>query len=237
MARRGRLVDPFGTFYDSSSSVRQGSTVGCSGSRHLRHLLRTAAVCALLLPLSVQSQPQIFRCTQPDGKVTLSDKECDRGARREGHGWVDVEEDRKARALAERQRTEAEDRRRRLEQQKAEREADRLVAERHAESDRRKAAAAAGVEVKPFESTSAKVDRMTSYATIIGRAIGCGVDTAAETRRVGLWLDATFTGEQRKVYLPTFAAGMKMHAQAQRAGSSPDSCATVRDQFARVHWP
>lgn len=198
----------------------------------------TLAACAFgLAALHPAVQAQVYKCTQPDGKVTLSDKECDKGARRQGLEWVDVEKDKRARDEADRVRVEAAERRKRLEQEKAEREADRLVAARHAESDRRKAAAAAGVEVKPFESTSAKVDRMTSYATIIGRAIGCGVDTAAQTRRVNLWLDASFTVEQRKVYLPTFAAGMQTHAQAQRSGRSPDSCSAVRDQFTRVRWP
>lgn len=204
--------------------------------------MRRSAVLAGLLSTFTAAAPtlagaQVYKCTQPDGKVTLGDKECATGARRQGLNWVDVEKDKRARDEADRQRIESAERRKRLAQEQAEREADRLVAERHAESDRRKAAAGAGIALKPFETTEAKVDRMTSYATMLGRAAGCGHDTRSEARRVGLWLDAAFTTEQRRVQLPIFTAGVERQASAQKRGATPDSCARVREAFARFPWP
>jgi hypothetical protein len=78
---------------------------------------------------------------------------------------------------------------------------------------------------------------MTSYAVILGRGIGCGVATDAASPGEGSWMDATFTTEERKVYLPVFLLGMKRQAEQQRAGRGPDSCAQVREQFPRVNWP
>ena len=189
--------------------------------------------CGLALPSA--AAPQIYKCTQPDGKVTLSDKECDSGSRRQGIEWVDVEKDKRARDEADRQRVEAAERPKRLEQERAEREANQAVVERHPELDRRKAAAASAAGRSAV--TDANVDRMTSYAVILGRAVGCGLDTGAASRRVGVWMDATFSADQRKVYLPVFITGMQQQAEGQRAGSSPDSCSQVRQQFWRVAWP
>lgn len=200
---------------------------------------RLLIACGVAVPCAAGAQ--VYKCTQPDGKVMLSDKECDKGARLQGLEWVDVEKDKRARDEADRQRVAAAERRKRLEQEQAEREAKKLIAERQAEVERRKAAAAAPT-ARPGGSarsatTDANVDRMTTYAVLLGRAVGCGLDTEAASRRVGAWMDDTFNVEQRKVYLPIFIFGMTQQAEAQRAGRSPDSCSQVRQQFARVNWP
>jgi hypothetical protein len=84
-------------------------------------------------------------------------------------------------------------------------------------------------------SKSSAIDRMTTYTTFLGRGIGCGVSgTEAASSRFGLWMDSQ--GLTKK-YLLVAAAGIKMAAEQQRAGNSPDSCSKVREQFAAFPWP
>ena len=84
-------------------------------------------------------------------------------------------------------------------------------------------------------SKSSSIDRMTTYTTVLGRGIGCGVSgTEAASTRFGAWMDSQGL---TKNYLLVAAAGIKMAAEQQRAGNSPDSCSTVRAQFASFPWP
>lgn len=83
------------------------------------------------------------------------------------------------------------------------------------------------------------VDRLTSYAVILGRATGCNIDTTKEMQMVGRWMDRIYPpgSEDQRVMLPVFMAGVKQHADAQRAGRSPDGCATVARHFGSITWP
>jgi len=83
------------------------------------------------------------------------------------------------------------------------------------------------------------MDTLTSYATLLGRAVACGVDILPATKRVGAWMDRTFPpgSPDQKVALIVMTEGMKYHAEQQRAGRSPDSCETVRREFGLVRWP
>jgi len=83
------------------------------------------------------------------------------------------------------------------------------------------------------------VDRMTTYATVLGRALGCGVDVDGPSSRVGKWMDRTFPPgtQDQKTYLPVFLAGVRHHANAQRQGNSPDSCSKVKSSFSAFPWP
>ena len=84
-------------------------------------------------------------------------------------------------------------------------------------------------------SKSSAIDRMTTYTTVLGRGIGCGVPgTETASSRFGAWMDSQGL---TKTYLVVAAAGIKMAAEQQRAGNSPDSCSTVRAQFASFTWP
>jgi len=87
--------------------------------------------------------------------------------------------------------------------------------------------------------SKADIDRLTTYAVIIGRAIACGVETDYAMRRVGSWLDDKFPpgSSDQKTYLPIFIEGVKFHAQQQANGNSPDTCSKVRSTFARTQWP
>ena len=76
------------------------------------------------------------------------------------------------------------------------------------------------------------VDAMTTFAVILGRAIGCGVDVEKPANKVAIWMDNTFSNKERATYLPVFAFGVEHHMKQQQSGKSPDSCracsATIR---------
>jgi len=83
------------------------------------------------------------------------------------------------------------------------------------------------------------IDKMTTYAVMLGRAIGCGLDMSGPSRRVGRWMDRHFPpgSSSQRTYLLIFVEGMKHHAQQQASGNSPDSCATVQRVIDTTPWP
>jgi len=83
------------------------------------------------------------------------------------------------------------------------------------------------------------IDTMTSYAVIIGRASGCGVNTSPEMARIGKWFDANFSSDskEKSTQLLIFMAGVKHHADMQYRGESPDSCEQVRKVYNTISWP
>lgn len=85
----------------------------------------------------------------------------------------------------------------------------------------------------------AEVDRLTTDAVLLGRAIGCHLDVDVESRRVGDWLDrvAPPGSRDQQIYLPMLMAGMRQNAEAQAAGRSPDSCEAVTLAVRRHRWP
>ena len=88
-------------------------------------------------------------------------------------------------------------------------------------------------------ATDADINRLTSYAVMLGRAVGCGLSTKDQASRVGKWMDQRFApgSADQKMYLPIFSAGVRENAQRQSQGQSPDDCDTVREQFSLVDWP
>ena len=94
----------------------------------------------------------------------------------------------------------------------------------------------------PFSSgaaTDKDVDRMTTYAVLLGRGMGCGLDVSNAANRVGSWMDRTFPPGSREqaIYFPIFMEGMKYHADMQKSGKSPDSCNSVKNVFVKTKWP
>lgn len=88
-------------------------------------------------------------------------------------------------------------------------------------------------------ATASDIDKMTTYATILGRAVACGQDVEAPMRRVGKWMDRKFPPgtEDQQTYLPVFIEGIQYHAQMQKNGKSPDSCVAVARVFNKMPWP
>lgn len=82
------------------------------------------------------------------------------------------------------------------------------------------------------------IDKMTTYAVMLGRAAGCGFDTTYEFKQVGYWLDRTFPpkSKDQQIYLPIFLSGVEYHAQQQADGKSPDSCSSIKKSLAKTTW-
>ena len=88
-----------------------------------------------------------------------------------------------------------------------------------------------------FAASPSDIDNLTTYAVLIGRGIGCGFNMRSEMRQVGAWIDRTFYGQEKSMYLKLFMAGVEHNAAEQAAGRSPDSCSSLRDTLNRVDWP
>ncbi|MNQ88224.1 hypothetical protein D3C85_1034810 [compost metagenome] len=88
-------------------------------------------------------------------------------------------------------------------------------------------------------ATDSDIDKLTTYAVMLGRAVGCGLSTGYETSQVGAWMDERFPpgSADQQLYLPIFMAGVQDNAQKQSQGLSPDSCGAVQEQFELVSWP
>lgn len=88
-------------------------------------------------------------------------------------------------------------------------------------------------------ASSADIDKLTTYATILGRAVACGNSIEGPMRRVGRWMDRVFPpgSSDQKTYLPVFMEGVRYHAQMQKDGRSPDSCSAVQSAFNGFPWP
>lgn len=84
----------------------------------------------------------------------------------------------------------------------------------------------------------ADVDRLTTYATLLGRAIGCGLQTDQASRDIGGWMDKKFApgSSDQRTYLPIFMAGVQYHAEQQRNGKSSDTCTEVARVFRSTSW-
>lgn len=88
-----------------------------------------------------------------------------------------------------------------------------------------------------FAASPSDIDNLTTYAVLIGRGIGCGFNMRSEMRQVGAWIDRTFYGQEKSMYLKLFMAGVEHNASEQAAGRSPDSCSSLRGTLNRVDWP
>ena len=87
-------------------------------------------------------------------------------------------------------------------------------------------------------ASQAELERMSSLALLLGRGIGCNLETKRASAVIGSWFDQTFppgSSEQER-YLPVFAAEVEQHARQQRSGDSPDSCADVANAFYTMRW-
>jgi hypothetical protein len=80
--------------------------------------------------------------------------------------------------------------------------------------------------------TDAEIDRMTTYVTGIGRAIGCGFPVDDETATLATWLNTHVpNASARAAYTRIATTGAATNAQMQAAGNSPDTCEDVRREL------
>jgi hypothetical protein len=87
-------------------------------------------------------------------------------------------------------------------------------------------------------ASEAELERMSSLALLLGRGIGCNLQTKRAAAVIGSWFDKTFPpgSDAQERYLPVFAEEVEQHARAQRTGGSPDSCADVAHAFYTMRW-
>jgi hypothetical protein len=86
-------------------------------------------------------------------------------------------------------------------------------------------------------ASEAELERMSSLALLLGRGIGCNLDTKRASGVIGSWFDRTFPAPaEQERYLPEFAAQVEQHARQQRSGDSPDSCADIANAFYTMRW-
>lgn len=86
------------------------------------------------------------------------------------------------------------------------------------------------------------IDRLTTFAVMLGRAIGCGLaESDSITLQVGTWVDKKFPpgSADQRAYYPIFLEGIRLNAEAQAKGRSPDNCNAVSrffrsDEFKRA---
>ncbi len=81
------------------------------------------------------------------------------------------------------------------------------------------------------------VDRLSTYAVLLGRGAACGADIDAPSTRVGAWIDQTWSGKDRAAMMMAMIQGMEIAARDQAGGRSPDTCAQVRQALAKMQWP
>ncbi|WP_302356715.1 hypothetical protein [Alcaligenes sp. YSL9] len=94
-----------------------------------------------------------------------------------------------------------------------------------------------GFSVQSYAVSDADIDRLTTYAIVLGRAAACGVEVEAESKRVGGWMDRRFSKSDQQVYLPIFFEGARIAALDQSNGTSPESCSDAIKVFNRFTWP
>ncbi len=97
-----------------------------------------------------------------------------------------------------------------------------------------------GAELAPavLAASPADLETMSRMALLLGRAVGCDLDTRRAAHEIGAWLDQTFppgsTDQAR--YLPAFAADVRRHARQQQQGETSDSCADVAQALNALNW-
>lgn len=201
---------------------------------------RVVLVGSLFFPLLALAQPGsgLYKCPNEQGRVEYSDKPCNTGGlQRQGDGWISMQElerQKKARD-AELARLEAEERKRKGAQVDAE---IRAKKERE-EQFKAEIAAAAAAGPKPGATAASDLNKLSTYAVVLGRAVGCGIDVSEASRRVGSWVDVTYVPgtKEHASYTLAMAQGIANEAARQRSGKSPDSCSVVRAQTASMPWP
>ena len=108
-------------------------------------------------------------------------------------------------------------------------------------------AAAAPPPAPPTDATASGVnasmppliDKVSTYAVLIGRGAACGVDISGPSERVGAWLDrvAPPGSQAQLMLLPMFMQQSRYHAAQQAGGQSPDDCSTVQRAVQTYPWP
>lgn len=179
--------------------------------------MMSIAVAVILLVDFPEAMAAPYKCKTSNGRIEYSDMPCSGGFRQEGNRWVDVEAERKQ-----------------------ERSEERLRRESKAKQEKKNVSSSLATNEPVYSSASAQdIDKLTTYAVILGRAIACGADVGSASGKVGRWMDGVFPpgSSDQKTYLPIFMGGTRYHAEQQKLGKSPDTCSSVLRAFNSFPWP
>lgn len=209
--------------------------------------MRTLSLIRLLLVVgslstACSSHADSYKCQKPGGGYEYTDQPCATGKIRQGDSWVNMDEVRRKQREDEAQRQkEVAEREARKAEEVEKQEARKAEQRRQDEIVARHKATPYGESSSGNLSSqsAADIDKMTTYAVILGRGIACGASTQEPMKRVGKWFDNTFApgSSAHKQYMVIFMTGIEHHAAQQRAGKSPDSCDSIRRTFSGFPWP
>lgn len=88
-----------------------------------------------------------------------------------------------------------------------------------------------------YAATERDYDRVTTYATLIGRAVACGENISTPMAKVGSWMDRTFYGSGKGTQQQIFIVALQYAAEQQKNGKSPDTCVSAVRAFKKTPWP
>lgn len=99
-------------------------------------------------------------------------------------------------------------------------------------------AAALGLTSSALDGSDQKGELLGVYASILGRAAACDIDTEVDRERVARWIDRNAADHrERAVRRILFALGLEQHAASQRSGYSIDSCTEIRSRYHALDLP
>lgn len=79
------------------------------------------------------------------------------------------------------------------------------------------------------------LDRLTTYASIVGRGMACNVPSAPKrAAQVGAWLKREGLSQQ---YGGIYLQSIKIAVEQQKNGKTPDSCQKISSVFDSFPWP
>ena len=88
-----------------------------------------------------------------------------------------------------------------------------------------------------WSATERDFDKVTTYATLMGRAVACGENINYSSKKVGAWMDRTFSKKEIGNQIIIFTTAIQYAAEQQKNGNSPDTCGSAVKAFKKVNWP
>ena len=79
-------------------------------------------------------------------------------------------------------------------------------------------------------------DKITSFAAMIGKGMGCGLNTSALGNKAAEYITANTAhgSEARKAALAKVTLGAQLVAEVQRNGGYPESCSSIASAYSKL---
>jgi hypothetical protein len=97
---------------------------------------------------------------------------------------------------------------------------------------------AAGIAGNAAAASDSDIQTLDRFALLLGRGIGCELDTDQAVAYIHAWFEQTFppVSAERQRNLSHFKQVVLYNAQQQRSGESPDDCSNVSNAFKALGW-